>query len=70
MNQPKLIKQEHGAVNPFLRDGYFDLDGKQYHSLLDLVSAGYDHFWNKPWRIKDKPVGVPKTFLLTMDKKA
>lgn len=50
-------------------EGYYDLDGKRYETLLALTSAGYDYFWNKPWRKKEKPRSVPTTYILTMDRK-
>jgi hypothetical protein len=68
MSDPQPLDTK-GVINYCNRTGYFDSDGKKYHSLHDLTSAGYDYFWSKPWRIKDKPVSVPKTFVLTMDRK-
>lgn len=58
-----------GKIDYCNREGYFDLDGKQYYSLHELTAVGYDYFWNKPWRRKEKPKSVPTTFVLTMDRK-
>lgn len=62
--EPPSVK---GRKNDYNREGYFDLDGKQYETLHELTSAGYEYFWNKHWRRREKPRSVPTTYILTMD---